>query len=144
MEIAVMRSGIAVMGDTQQLPGYCVLRSADEAADHLTDLGWAERRRFLFDLALLGEAVAVACRDGGLRRVNYEVLGNTLPRLHGHVHARYAWEPPELIGGPVWCYPSEVRNDPRHAYSETVHGALRERIAAELDGIVAAAYAQVG
>jgi diadenosine tetraphosphate (Ap4A) HIT family hydrolase len=53
---------------------------------------------------LLGEAVERACRDDGLRRINYEVLGNSLPILHGHVHARYDWEPSDKIGGPVWRY----------------------------------------
>ena len=68
--------------------------------------------QFLFDLSLLGEAVGRACRDNRLRRINYEVLGNSLPVLHGHVHARYDWEPPDMVGGPVWRYPQDERNDP--------------------------------
>jgi hypothetical protein len=35
--LAKMRSAYAVMGDTQFLPGYCVLLS-DSDANHLTDL----------------------------------------------------------------------------------------------------------
>jgi diadenosine tetraphosphate (Ap4A) HIT family hydrolase len=80
-----MRSGF---GDTQHLPGYSLLLADDPSVDHLTDLDWERRTSFLFDLALLGEAVERARRAHGLRRMNYEVLGNSLPFLHGHVRPR--------------------------------------------------------
>ena len=35
-----------------------------------------------------------------------------MPVLHGHVHARYEWESPDMITGPVWRYPKETRNAP--------------------------------
>ena len=96
--MARMRGGFAVIGDTQHLPGYSLLLTDDPSVNHLTDLDWERRTQFLFDLSLLGEAIGRACRDNGLRRINYEVLGNSLPVLHGHVHARYGWEPPDRIG----------------------------------------------
>ena len=96
---------------------------------------------FLFDLSLLGEAVERTCRPRGLRRVNYEVLGNSVPCLHGHVHARYEWEPADKIGGPVWRYPKEVRNDPTHAYSDETHGELRAALTTELTHLMDVAYA---
>jgi diadenosine tetraphosphate (Ap4A) HIT family hydrolase len=136
MVMARMRSGFAVIGDTQHLPGYSLLLTDDPAIDHLADLDWERRKQFLFDLSLLGEAVERACRDGGLRRINYEVLGNSSPILHGHVHARYDWEPLDKIGGPVWRYPKHVRNDPQFAYSEEKHGALRAVITSELDALI--------
>jgi diadenosine tetraphosphate (Ap4A) HIT family hydrolase len=104
------------------------------------DLDWERRKEFLFDLSLLGEAVERACRGNGLRRINYEVLGNSIPVLHGHVHARYEWEPPDKIGGPVWRYPKDERSDPAYAYSDARHGELRAAITAELQGLVALAY----
>jgi diadenosine tetraphosphate (Ap4A) HIT family hydrolase len=79
MVMARTRSGFAVIGDTQHLPGYSLLLTDDPAVDHLTDLDWERRAMFLFDLALLGEAVERACRPHGLRRLNYEVLGNSDP-----------------------------------------------------------------
>jgi diadenosine tetraphosphate (Ap4A) HIT family hydrolase len=94
----------------------------------------------LFDLSLVGEAVERACRPHDLLRVNYEVLGNSLPVLHGHVHPRYGWEPPDKITGPVWRYPKEVRNDPAVAYSDERHGKLRAAITAELNDLIARAY----
>lgn len=103
-----MRTGWAAIGDTQHLPGYCVLLH-DGAADRLTDLPRAERAAFLFDLALLGEAVEQVCgeRDPAFSRANYEVLGNSLHHLHAHVHARYFWEPDHRRKGPVWLYGAE-------------------------------------
>jgi diadenosine tetraphosphate (Ap4A) HIT family hydrolase len=117
-----------------------LLLTDDPAVNHLTDLDWERRKEFLFDLSLLGEAVERACRDGGLRRINYEVLGNAEPILHGHVHPRYDWEPPDKITGPVWRYPKDVRNDPQFAYSDEKHGALRGMITAELHALIEQAY----
>jgi diadenosine tetraphosphate (Ap4A) HIT family hydrolase len=139
--MARMRRGFAVIGDTQHLPGYSLLLTDDASVDHLTDLEWGRRQEFLFDLSLLGEAVERACRPHGLWRVNYEVLGNSVPFLHGHVHARYEWEPSDKIGGPVWRYPKEVRNDAAHAYSDESHGELRAAITAELTQLMELAYA---
>jgi diadenosine tetraphosphate (Ap4A) HIT family hydrolase len=138
--MARLRSGFAVIGETQHLPGYSLLLSDDRSADHLSDLDLVRRRDFLFDLALLGEAVESACRSDAFRRINYEVLGNATAFLHGHVHARYDWEPAAFRNGPVWCYPKEVRKDPAHAYDDERHGELRARITAELTRLVEEAY----
>lgn len=143
MVMARMRSGFAVIGDTQHLPGYSLLLCGDASVDHLTDLDWPRRSAFLFDLSLIGEAVEAACRVDGLRRINYEVLGNSLSWLHGHVHPRYDWEPPERSGWPVWRYPPEERDAPRHAYDHAAHGELRACITRELERLMAAAYGTV-
>jgi len=42
--MARMRSGFAVIGDTQHLPGYSLLLTDDVSVDHLTDL---DRARLL-------------------------------------------------------------------------------------------------
>jgi ribosomal protein S18 acetylase RimI-like enzyme/diadenosine tetraphosphate (Ap4A) HIT family hydrolase len=139
MVMARMRTGFAAIGDTQHLPGYSVLMYEDDTVRHLADLDLRRRTEFLLDLALLGEAVGIAC-GGDLRRVNYEVLGNSLPWLHGHVHARYDWEPLERIGMPVWCYPEDERSASEVAYDDARHGALRARITAELTRLMDDAY----
>lgn len=139
--MARMRSGFAVIGDTQHLPGYSLLLTDDLDVDHPTDLPWASRREFFFDLSLLGEAVFGATREQGAHRINYEVLGNSWPHLHGHVHPRYEWEPSDKIGGPAWRYPKEVRNAPEHAYDDARHGELRAAITAELTRLMREAYA---
>ena len=138
--MARMRTGFAVIGDTQHLPGYSLILTDDPSVDHLSDLDWERRKAFLFDMSLIGEAVQRVCQGNGLRRINYEVLGNSLAVLHGHVHARYDWEPTEWIGGPVWRYPKEIRNEPDHAYSDAKHGDLRAAITTELTALMDRAY----
>jgi diadenosine tetraphosphate (Ap4A) HIT family hydrolase len=132
MVMARMSSGFAVIGDTQHLPGYSLLLCEDPSVNHLSDLDCASRERFLADMALLGEAVEIACREGGLRRINYEVLGNSHEWLHAHVHARYDWEPPERTSWPVWCYPVAERESAEHAFDDVRHGLLRASITREL------------
>ena len=133
-----LRTGWAVIGDTQRLPGYCLLLYAGDA-DHLTDLPRPRRAEFLFELSLLGEVVADVCAeaDPGFRRVNYEVLGNSWEHLHGHVHARYSWEPDAYRDGPVWRYPD--RDAPGHRLGPR-HAALQIALARRLAGVVAEVY----
>ena len=128
MVIGRMRSGFAVIGDTQFLPGYCVLLAAPQVAS-LEDLSPADRAVFLDDMGRLGAAVNAAC---DARRINYSIYGNTDAFLHAHVFPRYDWEPAERIPGPVWLYPRENWSDAAHAYDEARHGALRRKIAEAL------------
>lgn len=131
MVLARMPSGYAVIGDTQFLPGYCLLLAAPRVRD-LSDLSHGRRRRFLFDMSLLGEALERVCRPDGLRRINYEILGNTDAYLHAHVFPRYDWEPAEHVTSPVWLYPLDRWSDARYLYDEQIHGELRQRLETEL------------
>ncbi|MEV6349621.1 diadenosine tetraphosphate hydrolase [Actinoplanes sp. NPDC051851] len=126
-------SGFVVLGDSQFLPGYCLLLTDDPAIDSLTDLPRARRLAFLADMDLLGEAVATACAhlDSAFRRVNYQILGNLDPFLHAHVHARYRWEPAELARGPVFRYPIAARSAPEHQLGPQ-HDPLRSALTTEL------------
>ena len=126
--IARMKSGFTVMGDTQFRPGYCVLLAAPQVS-HLSDLAISERQQFLLDMSLLGEAIEQVYRP---RRINYEILGNTDPYVHAHVWARYEWESPEYLGGPVWRYPKETRSDPAQAFSLEKHSHLKQELASAL------------
>lgn len=136
--IAEMRSGYAVLGATQHLPGYCLLLSRHRV-EHLDDLPHDERIAFLFDLSLLGEAVRIAtsAHDPALRRINYEILGNSWPHLHGHVHARYEWEPANYRFQPVWRYPDR---DQRQHRLDQRHEPLRIAITSALSTITDSAY----
>ena len=81
----------------------------------------------------LGEAVEQACAelDPAFRRVNLEILGNTDPFLHAHVWPRYDWEPPELVGQPVWLYPPGHWSEPAHRLGrrhDPLRAAIRRRL----------------
>lgn len=140
--IAKLRSGYVTMGETQFLPGYCVLLvDSGPRVEHLTDLPRPERTRFLCDLGLIGEALTAACPvwDPAFTRLDYEILGNRWRRLAAHVFPRYAWEPVELRGGSVWAYPPERWTDPAYALGPA-HERLLESIARELSRVLAEAY----
>ena len=131
--LAQMPGGFAAIGDVQWLPGYCVLLADDPAISRLSDLPRRKRLDFLDSMAELGHAVERACRelDSRFRRVNLEILGNTDPFLHAHVWPRYEWEPAELIGKPVWLYPSEHWSNPDTALGPG-HDTVRATITKHL------------
>jgi diadenosine tetraphosphate (Ap4A) HIT family hydrolase len=127
-------AGFAVIGDTQFLPGYCVLLVDELDVQRLSDLPRSKRMAFLSDMERLGEAVEGACRqaDAAFRRVNLEILGNTDTFLHAHVWPRFEWEPEELVTGPVWLYPEDRWTSDEFALGPQ-HEQLRETIGAALD-----------
>ncbi|MEV4949395.1 diadenosine tetraphosphate hydrolase [Streptomyces sp. NPDC053755] len=129
-----LTAGFAVIGDVQFLPGYAVLLVDDPRVQRLSELPKAKRLAFLTDMEQLGEAVERVCRrrDPAFRRVNLEILGNTDPFLHAHVWPRYGWEPPDVVGSPVWLHPRERWSDERFRLGPH-HDALRTEIGGELD-----------
>jgi diadenosine tetraphosphate (Ap4A) HIT family hydrolase len=131
--LARMPASCAVIGDVQWLPGYCVLLTDDPSATRLSDLDLTARTAYLDSMARLAAAVETVCaaRDPAFRRVNVEILGNTDPFLHAHVWPRYGWEPPELVGKPVWLYPATHWSDATHTLGAE-HDALRAALTDEL------------
>ena len=127
-------AGFAVIGDTQFLPGYCVLLADDPGVQRLSGLPRGKRITFLSDMERLGEAVEMACQrlDPAFHRVNLEILGNTDAFLHAHVWPRYEWEPPDLAGKPVWLYPQDRWTSEEFALGPQ-HDLLRETLRAMLD-----------
>ncbi len=131
--LAKLPEAYAVIGDTQFLPGYCVLLVDDPAISQLSDLPRPRRLHFLESMERLGTAVEAASAeaDPGFWRLNYEILGNTDPYLHAHVFARYEWEEPAQIGLPVWCYDPQVfygagaALGPQH---DSLRAAIRRRL----------------
>ncbi len=134
-----MQSGFAVIGDSQFLPGYCLLLGVPKAHD-LTDLPLPARLNFLRDMSLLGEAIALICQP---QRINYEIFGNTDPFLHAHVLPRYSWEPAERLAGPASHYPAEQRHAPQHQFSALQHSLLCSRLTTALHELMRQANAGV-
>ena len=104
--ICRMRSGWAVLGDRQFLPGYSLLLP-DPVVGSLNDLEGESRAQFLMDMTALGDALL---KVTDAIRINYSILGNTEAALHAHVFARYAREPDNYRLIPVWRYPREQRD----------------------------------
>ena len=128
-------SNWAVIGDTQFLPGYCVLNCGTPKTDHLSDLPLPARTQFLADMSLLGEAIMRACQP---LRVNYSIYGNADHFLHVHIIPRYDWEDAARVRMPVWLYPPEWWSRPGLDYSDNQHGELRAGIKAALLDLMAA------
>ncbi|AIE84972.1 HIT family protein [Fimbriimonas ginsengisoli] len=126
LEIARMKSGYAVMGDSQFLPGYCLLL-AFPLVEKLNDLQGEHRTAFLDDMAKLGDAV-LASTDAV--RINYSIYGNLDPFLHAHIFPRYATEDPAYATIPPMSIPADVRGSV--PYDPSVHDALRRVIASHL------------
>ena len=98
--IARTRSGWAVLGDPQVLPGYCMLLP-DPVVPHLNALDPPGQQLFLADMARIGQAVQDIT---DAVRINYAMFGNVEPALHAHVIPRYEDEPAELIKAQPWAY----------------------------------------
>ena len=90
--IARMDSGWAILAKFQPdaIVGGCMLLP-DPAVSSLNHLDDAARRQFLADFARLGDAVLEAT---GAEHLNYLILCNQVPELHGHVVPRFAAEDP--------------------------------------------------
>lgn len=98
--ISRLKSGWAVLGDWQQLRGYCLLLP-DPVVPHLNAMPAAHRGAFLDDMARLGDALLAAT---GALRINYAMFGNLEPALHAHLVPRYADEPAALRHAHPWAY----------------------------------------
>jgi len=120
-----MKSGFAVIGDVQFLPGYCVLLS-DSQANSLNSLSLEERKNYLLDMTLIGDAIIKVCNP---LRINYSTLMNLDHYLHTHIEARYNWEPDENIKRPTYFYPKEHRSKEEFQYSDEKFGKLKDDIA---------------
>ncbi|WP_034756632.1 HIT family protein [Rossellomorea vietnamensis] len=136
MVITKMRSGFAAIGDTQFLPGYCVLLPFKEYSS-LEELDFKQRSEFLLDMSLIGEAIIKVCNA---RRVNYSIYGNTDAYLHAHVFPRYNWEPNERLPNPVWQYPVEKWSNSEYQYSDYEHREMRAKLTNTIHLLMEKAY----
>lgn len=136
MVLTQMRSGFAVIGDTQFLAGYCVLLPLQHV-DSLNDFTYKQRSEYLLDMSLLGDAINQAVQPW---RINYSIYGNTDKFLHAHVFPRYDWESEERRLKPVWLYSKEMWTEPEYSYSDGKHGDIRTDITQHLVQLMKQAY----
>jgi diadenosine tetraphosphate (Ap4A) HIT family hydrolase len=125
-----LRSGWVVMGERQVLTGYCLLLP-DPVVPHLNALSSEPRGQFLSDMALVGDSLLATTR--GLR-INYAIYGNIDPALHAHIFPRHTTEPEATRTLQPWALDWNAAP----IYSEALHGELKRRIAADIQGRLSA------
>lgn len=131
--IARMPSGWAILANQQPGPitGCCML-IPDPVVAHVNDLDPAARAAFMTDLVTLGDAVLAAT---GAERINYLILCNQVPELHGHVIPRFATEDPARRRlGPFEAYDFP---NARKADALGEDAALLTRLRQSLAGVMA-------
>jgi len=128
--IGKMRSGWAVLGDNQNIPGYCLLL-ADPVVEDIHALESVDQVQFLADMVLFGGVLKSVL---GADLINYSILGNADRGLHAHIHPRYTWESPEFrTKNPFKYYWASV---PDIDFSEELHRDLIEKIRIELEQVL--------
>lgn len=85
----------------QYVKGYCLL-IANQHVREPYELSRADQPAFFQDLLLAGQALELAF---GATKMNFEILGNSLPHLHAHLVPRYYGDP--APGRPI--HPDEQR-----------------------------------
>lgn len=130
--LAKMKSGYAVIADPQFLPGYCILLGFPQVSS-LNDLTLEQRKDFLLDMSVLGDAISTVCKP---IRVNYEILGNSDAFLHAHVIPRFDWEDEVIKKQPIWVYPKENWSLEQYQFSEEKHGELKNLLSSVLEKLM--------
>jgi diadenosine tetraphosphate (Ap4A) HIT family hydrolase len=127
-----LESGFVVLGDSQMLPGYCVLL-AYPMVESLEALPFAKRLTFLRDMTLLGQAIQEVYQAD---RINHGIFANFDPFLHAHVWARYAYEVEERRKHPVWFYPKEELYAPEVMFDSAKHNDIKLKLASRLQELI--------
>jgi diadenosine tetraphosphate (Ap4A) HIT family hydrolase len=94
--VARTRTGYVNLADIQYHEGYTIF-VAKRCVNELHELPAREREAYLQEMAMVAEAVFRAFQP---RKLNYELLGNSVPHLHWHLFPRHADD--SNPSGPVW------------------------------------------
>lgn len=128
--VAELETGYAVLGDHQIYRGYTVF-VAKRCVGELHLLPLETRTRFLEEMALVSEAVFRAFSP---RKLNYELLGNSVPHLHWHLFPRHDDDPNPTW--PVWNNPDvTTAATSRAAVDPALLAELREQLRAALTDV---------
>jgi len=128
-----MPSGHAILGKYQPdaVKGACML-VPDPVVASPNELSHAERAQFFSDLILLGDAILEAT---GAERINYLVLCNQVPELHGHCIPRFTSEDPKArLQGPFEAYDfGAARIADARGADRSLHSRLRTALLRALE-----------
>jgi diadenosine tetraphosphate (Ap4A) HIT family hydrolase len=115
-------ASIALLAPDQYYRGYTLVVSKTHATE-LYELPEEESIQYFTDMLRVARAIASAFQP---RKMNYEVLGNTVAHLHWHLFPRYDSDPSPKR--PTW----ETNHTPRlpdaAEYEETVAAIRRHLI----------------
>lgn len=111
--IARFTHGIAVLGDNQGCPGWCVLLLRAHV-EHLAEMSVEHQQAIFGEVARVAGAIrrvfATSGAGGGPVRINYECLGNQVAHVHWHVIPRHADDPAPRL--PIWGWdPARLRGE---------------------------------
>jgi diadenosine tetraphosphate (Ap4A) HIT family hydrolase len=119
--VALLPTAVAVLGNDQYYPGYTLVISRRHATE-LYHLPEAESTGYFQDMLRVARAIDRAFSP---RKMNYELLGNTVAHLHWHLFPRYAGDPNPAR--PTW----ENAHDPTElsaaGYAEAI-AAIRRHL----------------
>jgi diadenosine tetraphosphate (Ap4A) HIT family hydrolase len=127
--VAELESGYVVMGDHQLFRGYALLLCKEHKTG-LHQLGAESKRAFLEEMSILAEAVFKAFRP---RKLNYELLGNSIEHMHWHIIPRHEDDPRPI--GPVWVLDRGIRYAESTRPSEDELLRLKTSLLNELTGL---------
>jgi diadenosine tetraphosphate (Ap4A) HIT family hydrolase len=94
---------VAVLAPDQFYRGYALVIARVHARE-LYELPDAEGTGYYREMLAVARAIAVALAP---RKLNYELLGNTVPHLHWHLFPRHADDP--RPARPTWEHPHAPR-----------------------------------
>jgi diadenosine tetraphosphate (Ap4A) HIT family hydrolase len=127
--IAELETGWAVLGDNQLYRGYTIFVSKT-CVPELHELSPDVRSRFLDEMAVVAEAVFRAFSP---RKLNYELLGNSVLHLHWHIFPRYADD--QNPQWPVWSNPAFVDATEELVLDAAELSQLRDAVRRELKAL---------
>jgi diadenosine tetraphosphate (Ap4A) HIT family hydrolase len=128
-----LRESIAVLHKHQPytggVGGWCTLWLKDHH-EHLALLERARQIRLAEDVADMAAAMHAALGPMGMRRINYECLGNVVAHVHWHLIPRFGAPHDPQPGATVWVRPAAelecgVGAELRDALAGSLRAALR-------------------
>lgn len=122
-------SSLAVLAPNQYYRGRCELWLKAHHTE-LFLLPSEMRDAFAREAAVLGQAIASLLSP---RKMNWEILGNTVPHLHCHVIPRYSWDP--LPKRPIWENREFKKVERRHCMAREEKLTLSEQLRREIAAI---------
>jgi diadenosine tetraphosphate (Ap4A) HIT family hydrolase len=118
------RTSVAKLNPDQAFEGYTFL-TLKWHEEELYKLADKDRKQFLEDMSLVASTLAKTFKPD---KMNYELLGNSMPHLHWHLIPRYTTDP--MWGRPIWA-----GNRRRRRLSMEGYSLLKQRIERSLSAL---------